>query len=84
MLEYSKSGKLKNGCIEKNMDFEWESLVWQLKKPCIKDFKEENLNSYDFADNRGTAQYERRVMCAWYETKFKTDKVINEKSPVWR
>lgn len=21
------------------------------KKPCIKDFKEENLNSYDFADN---------------------------------
>lgn len=34
------------------------------KKPCIKDFKEENLNSYDFADNRGTAQYERRVMCA--------------------
>lgn len=54
------------------------------KKPCIKDFKEENLNSYDFADNWGTAQYERRVMCAWYETKFKTDKVINEKSPVWR
>lgn len=43
-----------------------------IKKPCIKDFKEENLNSYDFADNWGTAQYERRVMCAWYETKFKT------------
>lgn len=55
-----------------------------IKKPRIKDFKEENLNSYDFADNWGTAQYERRVMCAWYETKFKTDKVINEKSPVWR
>lgn len=28
-----------------------ESRWFDNKKPCIKDFKEENLNSYDFADN---------------------------------